>query len=214
MGFKKPILLLEETDSAYIYKFTQVCRGLPILSDEKEIGSCAVLPAASCIFAKTFWYKQIQAELFPTAIRSLTAGQPLASKDALSSLNLFLYHQGILRIKGRLQRAPFPCSSSDSPRAVSASALDYRSSSRTNYARWHATHPQLSSARVLDFRARSLVKSVIHSCITCGRPNSINGRSAFYSSLSSAKMETERLWRRLRRANQSSSVLRTRHQVL
>ncbi|XP_026827648.1 uncharacterized protein LOC105278596 [Ooceraea biroi] len=91
--------------TAYVIKFVQNCKTKK--KHESAVGLPGIsLSAADIDRARVHWIKSIQTELFPKEIHSLKTNQRLPSRSALLSLKPFLDNDGILRVGGRLNKAP------------------------------------------------------------------------------------------------------------
>lgn len=131
--------------------------------------------ASDCNASRIFWIKRIQTALFKTEIDSLAKNQPLSSRSSIISLRPFLDQDGVLRVGGRLSKSRPPYSfpySFRHPILLSPHPLVTLIVQQAHLRALHAG-PQLT-LNVLrrDFwiiRARNIVKSVTHKCITCTR---------------------------------------------
>ncbi|XP_011859317.1 PREDICTED: uncharacterized protein LOC105556814, partial [Vollenhovia emeryi] len=168
--------------TAYLIKFVSLCRrarsGHKMLSTSVSptlppapASSGLSLSASHCNLAKTFWIKRIQADSFPTDINAMSNNKSLSPRSALLSLNPFLDKDGIVRVGGRLNRAPVPFSVRH-PILLSSHPLVTLIVNQAHLRALHAG-PQLTlSILRRDFwilRARTLVKAVIHRCVVCTR---------------------------------------------
>ncbi|EZA47680.1 hypothetical protein X777_15428 [Ooceraea biroi] len=129
------------------------------------------LSSAEIGLAKVFWLQRIQAENFPTEIHALANQQPLSSRSPLLALTPFLDRDGLVRVGGRLRKAPLAFSVRH-PVLLSAHPLVELIIHNAHIRALHAG-PQLT-LNVLrrDFwilRARNAVKARIHKCIVCTR---------------------------------------------
>ncbi|XP_070162567.1 uncharacterized protein [Polyergus mexicanus] len=162
--------------TAYILKFISLCNRnrsstFSLLSSQYPASRSIALSASDCNTARLFWIKKIQAELFPTEINALSKNKSLSSRSSLLSLRPFLDRDGILRVGGRLNKAPLPTSVRH-PTLLSSHPLVTLIVNQTHLRALHAG-PQLT-LNILrrDFwilRARNMVKSVIHKCVVCAR---------------------------------------------
>lgn len=160
--------------TAYLFRFINCCRRIRSEAPP-PISQRVVLSAAECSFAKTFWLKSIQVELFPTEIKTLSHEKSLSTKSSVLSLGPFLDRDGLLRVGGRLNRAPVPF-------AVRHPILLAPHPTVTlivRQAHLRALHagPQLTLSLLRrDFwllRGRQMVRSVVHQCVTCTRERAL-----------------------------------------
>lgn len=100
--------------TAYVKKFISSCRHISSPCNTRSRCHARSAPtgiavsASECNDARTFWIKQIQAELFPAEIHALSQNHSVSVKSSLLCLNPFLDKDGIVRVGGRLNNAPFP----------------------------------------------------------------------------------------------------------
>lgn len=155
--------------TAYVLRFINACRRPRIHDPGKSEG--ATLSSADFDTAKTFWIKHIQTSLFSEEINALLAGHPVSSKSKLSALNPFIDDHGLLRVGGRLGKAPLPypvrhtliLASHALVRLIAAHAHV-----RTLHGGLQLTLNTLRQEYWI-LRARSLVRAIIHQCLTCVR---------------------------------------------
>ncbi|XP_071577544.1 uncharacterized protein [Temnothorax nylanderi] len=167
--------------TAYVLKFVHLCRDRANLSADSSSSSPAAsnhpapksvaLSASDCGASRIFWIKKIQTQLFSNEIEALSHNTPLPAKSSLLALRPFLNQDGVLRVGGRLNKAPLPFSFRH-PILLSSHPLVTLIARQAHLRTLHA-EPQLT-LNVLrrDFwiiRARNLVKAVIHICVTCIR---------------------------------------------
>lgn len=113
----------------------------------------------------------VQRELFPSEIHCLGARHTVASSSSILSLHPFLDSDGILRVGGRLRHAPLPYDTRH-PIILASHPLVHLIISKVHLETLHGDL-QLTLRTLRHefwvFRARSLVKSIIHKCIPCVR---------------------------------------------
>ncbi|XP_011884105.1 PREDICTED: uncharacterized protein LOC105571249 [Vollenhovia emeryi] len=168
--------------TAYVLKFASLCRqSHPCRTPRSSLSSSSpyddrpsqstAITASDCNAAKFLWLKRIQAELFPKEINSLANKRPLSSRSSLLSLSPFLDNDGVLRVGGRLSQAPLPFSTRH-PVLLSHHPLVTLIVHQAHLRALHAG-PQLTlnilRREFWIIRARTLIKSVIHNCVTCIR---------------------------------------------
>jgi len=153
-----------------LFKFINACRRF---TTNCKSTSCALdnhsLSSSECDRAKTYWIKQIQAEVFSEEIKALTSGHTISPKSPLSSFNAFLDSNGVIRVGGRLRHAPPPY---DIRHPVLLTPNHIVRLIVSHVRALHGGTQLTLSVLRKEFwilRARSLVRSVIHSCITCVR---------------------------------------------
>ncbi|XP_029673836.1 uncharacterized protein LOC115241976 [Formica exsecta] len=99
--------------TAYLIKFISSCdrnrsSSFSLLWSHYPASRSIALSASDSNTARIFWIKKIQADVFPTKIHELSKNQSLSSRSSLLSLRPFLDRDGILRVGGRLNKAPLP----------------------------------------------------------------------------------------------------------
>lgn len=134
----------------------------------------SALLAEKCQIARDFWIKRIQEENFPHEKAALLQSKPLSSKSAILSLNPYLGEDQLIRVGGRLSNAPLPMPAIH-PIILQPHPLVTMIVRHAHLRSLHAgTQLTLATLRreFWIFRARNLVKSVIHSCVVCTRERS------------------------------------------
>ncbi|XP_019699633.2 uncharacterized protein LOC109504397 [Harpegnathos saltator] len=164
---------------AYIQRFASACRRGKLSTPNAESPGQA-LTAVECSNARTFILKHVQMELFWNTIRTLRKNQELPSNDPLLSLRPFLDRDGIVRVGGRISRAPLPFET----RHLILLALHRLTKLIINHAHLRTLHAGIQLTMGIlrrDFwiiQARSLVREQIHQCIAC-----VNERAAMSTQL-------------------------------
>lgn len=167
--------------TAYILKFIKACRenlrrqsrcrGSKSNSHVRANGINISVSAADCHAAKLFWIKHIQLELFEDELKTLSRKGNLASKSSLLSLKPFIDSDGILRVGGRLENAPYSFAFRH-PIVLAAHPLVALIVSQAHLRALHAGSQLTLCILRRDFwilRARTIVKSIIHKCVKCTR---------------------------------------------
>ncbi|XP_029162616.1 uncharacterized protein LOC114934139 [Nylanderia fulva] len=93
--------------TAYVMRFISRTRGRITLPAER-VESPSSLTGHEIQRATNFWVKTIQAELFARELTALRRGDALSSKSVLLPLAPYLDEDQIIRVGGRLSRAPIP----------------------------------------------------------------------------------------------------------
>lgn len=168
--------------TAYVIKFLKLChrdrsRREPtsVLSPQTPPPTPApqhtALSSFECTIARIFWIKTIQTEVFRTKLHAFSSKQGLSLRSRLLPLRPFLDRDEVLRVGERLSKAPMPFSVRH-PILLSSHPLVTLIIHQTHLQALHAG-PQLTLSLLRqDFwiiRARNIVKSVIHNCVTCRR---------------------------------------------
>lgn len=156
--------------TAYVTRIIRHCRRDYSLS-AGSLPNQLALSANECSHAKLWWIKFIQAELFPSDIQALSKSQTVSSKSSLSDLRPFLDHDGILRVGGRISKAPLPFWSRH-PVLLASHSLVKQIVAQVHVRALHAGLQLTMNLLRRDYwilRARSVVKAVIHRCVTCAR---------------------------------------------
>lgn len=156
--------------TAYLFRFARLCRSVNTNS-QSSLSGVVVLSAAECGHAKQFWIKTIQAQLFPDEIDTLAQKRHLSSKSSILCLNPFLDENGVLRVGGRLRKAPLSFSFRY-PILLSSHPLVNLIVKQAHSRALHAG-PQLTlnilRREFWILRSRSIIKAVIHRCVVCAR---------------------------------------------
>ncbi|XP_076660035.1 uncharacterized protein LOC143363312 [Halictus rubicundus] len=167
--------------TAYMFRFLQACRKGPSAPRPSPVGRA--LTAAECNSAKLWWLKYLQSTLFPVELDALRRKRYLSRNCSILSLDPFLDSDGLLRVGGRLHRAPLPFNSKH-PIILSSHPLVRLIIEQAHLRSLHGgLQLTLSTLRQTFWilRARSLVKAAIHSCVVCVReraavPEQLMGR--------------------------------------
>ncbi|XP_032682417.1 uncharacterized protein LOC116849399 [Odontomachus brunneus] len=85
--------------TAYLFKFTDLCHQVNKTHPSEGFPRSALTPD-ECCRARTFWLKQIQADVFPLEIQALSRNQSIPAKSSLTPLQPMLDHHGLLRVDG------------------------------------------------------------------------------------------------------------------
>ncbi|XP_029157646.1 uncharacterized protein LOC114930069 [Nylanderia fulva] len=93
--------------TAYVMRFISRTHGRITLPAER-VESPSSLTGREIQRATNFWVKTIQAELFARELTALRRGDALSSKSVLLPLAPYLDEDQIIRVGGRLSRAPIP----------------------------------------------------------------------------------------------------------
>ncbi|XP_076301647.1 uncharacterized protein LOC143219631 [Lasioglossum baleicum] len=156
--------------TAYLFKFIHALHARkntssPISSNGRTVS------VDECSEARIFWIKSIQREQFPTELEALTHGRSLSTKSSIMSLNPFIDSDGILRVGGRLHKAPIPIAQKHPILLASHSLVDLIISQAHLQTLHGGVQLTLSTLRreFWILSARSLVKRVIHRCVVCVR---------------------------------------------
>ncbi|XP_076660879.1 uncharacterized protein LOC143364366 [Halictus rubicundus] len=155
--------------TAYVLRFTRYCRR--DRSHPSEQASERSLTADHISSARRFWIKHLQSVAFSDEIRALIQGLPLSTKSPLRSLNAFIDSDGIIRVGGRLHHAPLPHRIKH-PIVLAPHRLVTLLVEQAHFRTLHGGVQLTLLTLRQDYwllRARSLVKQVIHRCITCVR---------------------------------------------
>lgn len=133
------------------------------------------LSSTECLKAKVFWHKHIQSESFSNKIIALRADRGIALKSSIASLNPFLDKDGVLKVGGRLRHAPLPYDIRHPVLLVPHSVTRLLASRFHKKTLHGGTQLTLSTLwkEYWVLRARSLVKSIIHSCVICMRERAL-----------------------------------------
>lgn len=130
-----------------------------------------VITAAEFQAAKLFWIKRIQNDLFIKEINSLSLKKAVPANSSIFALRPFLDADGIIRVGGRLNHAPFPFAFRYPILLASHPLVTLI----VDQAHWRSLHSGVQlTLNILRrefwlLRGRSIVKNIIHRCITCAR---------------------------------------------
>lgn len=156
--------------TAYVMRFTNRYRGRTLPGDNTR-SNPAALSVDECHQACSFWLRAIQRDVFAGELKTLQQRRPLPSQSSVLSLNPFLDESGLIRVGGQLENAPLPFRSKH-PILLASHPLIGMIARGAHLRSLHAG-PQLTLATLCQefwiLRARSLVKSIIHDCVTCAR---------------------------------------------
>lgn len=154
--------------TAFLFRFINACR-CPT-SNPSNSSPGLVLSSSEFSHVKFFWIKRIQRELFPAEIQALSS-RSIASTSSILSLNPFLSHDSVLRVGGRLQNAPLPYDTRH-PILLTSHPLTRLIIIQVHLRNLHSGLQLTLRTLRHEFwilRARTLVKSVIHQCVSCVR---------------------------------------------
>ncbi|XP_024875376.1 uncharacterized protein LOC112456846, partial [Temnothorax curvispinosus] len=122
--------------------------------------------------ARLRWVRIAQRHNFPDEIAQLGDSRPLPARSPLLPLCPFLNHEGLLRLGGRLQHALLPFEKKHSLILAKDNPLSLLLVREAHMTSLHGG-PQLTRSlllqRVWILRANSLIRAVIHKCVTCAR---------------------------------------------
>ncbi|XP_029164752.1 uncharacterized protein LOC114935963 [Nylanderia fulva] len=156
--------------TAYVMRFISRTRGRITLPAER-VESPSSLTGHEIQRATNFWVKTIQAELFARELTALRRGDALSSKSVLLPLAPYLDEDQIIRVGGRLSRAPIPAYVKH-PIVLAPHPL-VQLLIQDIHKRYLHAGIQLTLAtlrrRYWVIRARGAVRSVIHRCVACTR---------------------------------------------
>lgn len=128
--------------------------------------------------SKLSWVRVMQAELFPTELNALGNKNAVSAKSPISSLHPFLDSDQVMRVGGRLTNASLPYKTKH-PIVLAAHPITLLIIRYIHITSLHAG-TQLTLATIRRefwiLRARNLVKSVIHKCVTCVREKAQTSR--------------------------------------
>ncbi|XP_071582382.1 uncharacterized protein [Temnothorax nylanderi] len=155
--------------TAYVIRFVHRCRNQS--KQLSDLPSSKALTANDYQKARLFWLQTIQAEIFSEELRALQQKRPLSSKGAIISLNPFVDGDKLIRVGGRIERAPLPfCVKHPillAPHSVVQMIV------RDEHVRSMHAGVQLTLATLRRkfwiLRARNMVKRMINRCVTCAR---------------------------------------------
>lgn len=155
--------------TAYIIRFVNRCRKLNQVSNDSETRGQA-LSAIECRDARQFWIRTIQSEVFHAECKAIANHQALLSKSPLHMLQPFLDDEKIIRIGGRLRHFTLSFATKHpilAPHPIAKLII------RHAHVRSLHAGVQLTLATVRQeywiLKARTLVKQIIHQCVTCVR---------------------------------------------
>ncbi|XP_024874739.1 uncharacterized protein LOC112456441 [Temnothorax curvispinosus] len=122
-------------------------------------------------FARIFWLKNIQRQLFPVEYAQLELSQRISKSSKLLSLNPFLDKNGLIRVGGRLRHSTFPHGKKH-PVVLAAHPAVAALIRDTHLRALHAG-PQYTLHQLREtywiLRARQTIRAVLHQCVTCAR---------------------------------------------
>lgn len=155
--------------TTYLYRFINRCRRTKL--NPRTEPSDSALKADECNRAKTFWIKYIQSESFPNEIMAMSKKHELPTKSKLLALRPFLDCNGIIRVGGRLRRAPLPYTMRH-PILLAAHPLVTFIIDQAHQRSLHGGL-QLTLSTLREYfwilRSRTLVKARIYCCVVCTR---------------------------------------------
>lgn len=144
------------------------CRA-QVKSSLEQPSNRIALTCSDILRAKAFWIRRIQQELFSVKIQSLRTTRTVAPRSSLSALSPFLDEEGLIRVGGRLRHAPLPYNNKH-PLVLALHPLVRLLVVQTHQCTLHGGQQLTLNILRQEYwilRARSLVKSVIHGCVTC-----------------------------------------------
>ncbi|XP_076301717.1 uncharacterized protein LOC143219725 [Lasioglossum baleicum] len=155
--------------TAYVIKFVRLCRRDFSETTNQKPGQA--LATSDVSQARLFWIKRLQFEAFPEELRALQQAHAPSPKSPLLSLSPFLDEDGIIRVGGRLQHTSL-AQRVKHPILLAPHPLVRLLVEQIHVSTLHGgvqltLHTLRQNYWLL--RARNIVKSVIHSCITCVR---------------------------------------------
>lgn len=156
--------------TAYVLRFVSLCRRAKGEPQSIESPGSALAAGEVCA-AKTFWIKRMQTELFPREIVTLSKNQSLSVKSPISQLRPFLDHDGVLRVGGRIGKAPVSFAMRH-PILLASHPLVNLLVEQAHLRMLHAGIQLTMSALRKEFwiiRARSMIRAVINRCVACTR---------------------------------------------
>jgi len=201
--------------TAYVMRFISRIR-TRILSIEGESQSSSFIRAGEIHTARTFWLTQIQRELFPLERDALFNNRPLSSRSALLSLNPFVDECKLIRVGGRLSRAPISLQKRH-PIILASHPLVHLIVHHAHLRALHAGTQLTLSTRILA-HSRSQHSESSHNSMRRlrsrkgSRPYTTHGRFAFCSSLPSLAC-IFKLWARLCGSDSSPRCVRPRGDI-
>ena len=131
----------------------------------------SALSANECQVARDFWLLHIQNQVFSREREALVKQILISTKSSILSLNPFIGKDKLIRVGGRLSNAQIPLQAKH-PIILAAHPLVTLIIRQAHLQAMHAgTQLTISTLRQNFWivRARTLVKAVIHQCITCTR---------------------------------------------
>ncbi|XP_029160141.1 uncharacterized protein LOC114932141 [Nylanderia fulva] len=156
--------------TAYIMRFISKLKRHLVPRDTCDEGSRSI-SALECRKARDFWLSQIQSKLFAREKESLLQQRSIPAKSALLFLTPFLGEDKLIRVGGRLSRAPMQFSEKH-PIILAAHPLVNLLVQHVHLRSLHAG-PQLTLATLCQeywiLRARNIVKGVVFRCVVCTR---------------------------------------------
>lgn len=153
---------------AKLIRITALCRRA-FRKDNKWIGE---LRAEELLLAERFWVAQTQMLAFSSEIQQLTSSSRLSRKSRILSLQPFLDNDGLLRVGGRLKRAPGPFDERHPLILPHTGALVSLLITDAHQKTFHSG-PKMTCAQLQQrfwiLGVRNAVKSIIHRCVICFR---------------------------------------------
>ncbi|XP_076285454.1 uncharacterized protein LOC143211557, partial [Lasioglossum baleicum] len=154
---------------AYIIRFSRLCRRN--ICDTPSRPSGQALSTSDVSLARIFWIKHLQSAEFPEELHALQQAQSLSPKSPPLSLSPFLDADGIIHVGGRLRHAALPHRVRHpillAPHPIVRLLVEQVHTQTLHGGVQLTLHTLRQNYWLL--RARSMVKSMIHSCVTCVR---------------------------------------------
>ena len=126
--------------------------------------------------AETLLIRSTQAKHLSEEINATRAGERVPSKSKLAAYNLFLGHEGVLRVKTRLNENPLVSFEEKNPAVVPPDSRLARllviDAHRINAHFGVSTVLTILRRRYWIIRARQIVKAILRRCVTCRRAHS------------------------------------------
>lgn len=163
--------------TTYILRFISLCR--VHLNSQTIRSQGGALTASECSAAKIFWLKRIQAEKFPTEMFALSHNHEVSVKNPILALRPFLDSDGIIRVGGRISKAPIPFETRH-PILLASHPLVNLLVDQVHKRTLHAGLQLTLSTLRREYwivRARNIVKTIIHNCVVCTRERAAIRRS-------------------------------------
>ncbi|XP_029170489.1 uncharacterized protein LOC114940134 [Nylanderia fulva] len=156
--------------TAYIFRFLDNCRISAKRENNTQTSPFAV-SANEFERASLFWLKTIQRDMFSSDLKALRQRQQLSPRSSIRSYDPFIDEQGLIRVGGRLQNSNFPYKTKH-PILLTSHPLIMLLIRDAHVRSLHAGYQltlSILKQEYLILRARTLVKAVIHRCVTCAR---------------------------------------------
>ncbi|XP_025158151.1 uncharacterized protein LOC112589369 [Harpegnathos saltator] len=156
--------------TAYIMRFIARCRRR-LTGDSSGEPAGPGVTAGECSGARTRLLKQIQAALLPKELHRLANRLELPSKSSILALRPFLDEEGLLRVGGRISRAPLPWTRRH-PILLASHRITKQIVDHAHVRGLHAGVQLTLSIVRRDFwviRGRGVVREQIHRCVVCAR---------------------------------------------